>query len=268
MRKVLVFQHVAHEILGTLNPLLKAQRFRIRYVNFDRHPDAEASLEKYGGLIVLGGNMGVYEADRYPHIKYEMKLIEQALAKDIPVLGICLGAQILAHVLGAHVRKHHSKEIGWYDVYLTESGRKERLFEHFRSIEKVFQLHGDTFDIPKGAEHLAWSETCEGQAFRYGERAYGLQFHLEVDEGMIQRWLKNPLNKKELEESGGKFPENTILADTQAYVARSLELSRHTFENFIATFGELAGPSRRAPPPDRSSQQAVSNLRPVEPDGS
>lgn len=242
MRKVLVFQHVAHEILGTLNPLLKAKGFRIRYLNFDRNPEAQASLDKYDGLIVLGGNMGVYEADQYTHIKYEMEQIEQALKKEIPVLGICLGAQLLAHVLGAHVRKHHAKEIGWYDVHLTDSGKKEKLFGHFQPSEKIFQLHGDTFDVPSGAEHLAWSEICQGQAFRYGEKAYGLQFHLEVDEGMIQRWLKNPLNKKELEESGGKFREETILADTRTHIARSLAISRETFQKFIETFGELDRP--------------------------
>jgi GMP synthase (glutamine-hydrolysing) len=242
MRKVLVFQHVAHEILGTLNPLLKNRGFRIRYVNFDRHPNTEPSVEKYDGLVVLGGNMGVYEAESYPHIKVEMKLIEQALAKNIPVLGICLGAQILAHVLGSEVRKSGEKEIGWYDLHLTDAGRQDPLFAHFRKSEKVFQLHGDTFDVPKTAEHLASSDICPGQAFRYGEKAYGIQFHLEVDRGMIERWLKNPVNKKELDESGGKFDVHRIMADTEARIERSLEVSRLTFQNWIEKFGSLDRP--------------------------
>ncbi len=90
MRKIIVFQHVAHEILGTLNPLLKSKGFRVRYINFDRNPEETPSLEKYNGLIVLGGNMGVYEAEKYTHIKVELKLIEQALSKNIPILGICV----------------------------------------------------------------------------------------------------------------------------------------------------------------------------------
>src|SRR4051812_26954694 len=101
MRKLIVFQHVAHEILGTLNPLLKEQGFRVRYINFERTPHAEPALDKYNGLVVLGGYMGVYEADKYTHIRVEMKRIEEALKRNIPVLGICLGSQILAHVLGS-----------------------------------------------------------------------------------------------------------------------------------------------------------------------
>lgn len=151
MRKVLVFQHVAHEILGTLNPLLKARGLRVRYVNFDRNPDEKPSVEKYDGLIVLGGQMGVYEADKYTHIKVEMQLIEQALKKGIPILGICLGAQILAHVLGANVRKSPIKEVGWHDIDLTVAGEQDPLLGHFQKREKIFQMHGDTFDLPKTA---------------------------------------------------------------------------------------------------------------------
>lgn len=92
MRKVLVFQHVSNEILGTLNPLLKSRGMRIRYINFDRSPDEAPSVDRYSGLVILGGHMGVYEADKYTHIKVEMQLIEKALKKNIPILGICLGS--------------------------------------------------------------------------------------------------------------------------------------------------------------------------------
>ena len=140
MRRVIVFKHVAHEVLGTLNPLLREQGFRIRYVNFEREPGAQPSLEKYQGLVVFGGWMGVYEADRYPHIKVECQLIEAALKRDIPVLGICLGSQILAHVLGANVRKHEQKEVGWHEVELTNEGRSDPLLSPFGPRERVFQM--------------------------------------------------------------------------------------------------------------------------------
>jgi GMP synthase (glutamine-hydrolysing) len=236
MRKVIVFQHVAHEILGTLNPLLKQQGFRVRYVNFEREPDAEPSLEKYNGLIVLGGYMGVYEADTYKHIKVEMALIEQALKREIPILGICLGAQMLAHALGAEVRKSPQKEIGWYNVELTAAGKKDSLFESWRPEEKIFQMHGDTFDIPKSAIHLASSKICPSQAFRFGDKAYGLQFHLEVDQAMIERWMKVPANLKELADSGGQFSAAKILADTEKHISHSVQLSEQTFKNFIKIF--------------------------------
>jgi GMP synthase (glutamine-hydrolysing) len=100
MKKLLVLQHVAHELLGTLNPLLKRSGFRIRYVNFARHPEAQPSLAGYHGLVVLGGPMSVNDTDRLPHLITEMKLIEAGLHRNLPVLGICLGAQLIAKTLG------------------------------------------------------------------------------------------------------------------------------------------------------------------------
>src|SRR6185312_2919672 len=187
MRKVLVFQHAAHEILGTLNPLLKERGFRVRYVNFHRHPDMIPSIEKYDGLVVLGGNIGVYEAAAYPHIRVELKVIEEALKKDIPILGICLGSQMLAQVLGSPARKSKIREIGWCDVELTAHAKNDRVFAAFGPSEKIFQMHGDTFDIPKSATHLAQSKDFPAQAFKLGDKVYGLQFHLEVDQPMIHR---------------------------------------------------------------------------------
>ena len=116
MKKLLVVQHVAHEILGTLNPLLKRAGFRIRYVNFARYPEAEPSLDGYDGLIILGGPMSVYDADRFVHLTTELKLIEHAMERELPILGICLGAQLIAKALGASVYPNEEKEIGWYDV--------------------------------------------------------------------------------------------------------------------------------------------------------
>ena len=102
--------------------------------------------------------------------------------------------------LGAEVQRNPVKEIGWYDVTPTAEGEKDPLFSCFNGTEKIFQWHGDTFDIPHGAVHLATSPECPNQAFRYGERTYGLQFHLEVDEPLIHRWLKTPVHMRELEE--------------------------------------------------------------------
>lgn len=236
MRKVLVFQHVAHKILGTLNPTMKAHGLKMRYVNFERNPDEEPTIEKYNGLIILGGHMGVYEADKYTHIKTELKLIEEALKKNIPILGICLGAQLLAHVLGSPVRKSREKEIGWYDINLTADGLNDSLFSHFKSTEKLFQLHGDTFDIPLTATHLASTELCPAQAFRYGEKVYGIQFHLEVDEAMIHRWLENPLNYQDIIKSEGRFTIEDIRKQTDIHIQHSKNLSHQTFNKFIEHF--------------------------------
>lgn len=244
MRKVLVFQHVAHKILGTLNPTLKEHRLNMRYVNFERTPDEHPSMKKYNGLIILGGHMGVYESEKYKHIKVEMQLIEEALKKDIPILGICLGAQLLAHVLGSSVRKSSEKEIGWCDIDLTSAGVTDPLFSHFKPKEKIFQLHGDTFDIPKTSVHLAKSNICEAQAFKYGDKVYGFQFHLEVDQMMIQRWLDNPKNFDEMFSSHKNFSKEKIEQETQLYLPNSLDISRQTFEKFIGLFSLKERPIR------------------------
>jgi len=236
MKKVLVFQHVAHKILGTLNPALKDRGLRLRYVNFERNPEEKPSIEKYHGLIILGGHMSVYEKDIYTHIKTEMQLIEEALKKDIPILGICLGAQLLAHVLGAPVTKAREKEIGWHDIKLTDAGLSDPLFSHFKATEKIFQLHGDTFALPQGHTHLASSAICEGQAFRYQDKVYGMQFHLEVDGPMIERWLNNPANLKDIENSQGKYSLEMIKKETAENIEKSLILSQATFQKFIDLF--------------------------------
>jgi GMP synthase (glutamine-hydrolysing) len=185
MKRILVFQHVPHEELGTLDFLLREAGCEIHTVKFWRAGSAPASLEGFAALIVLGGPMGVYEADKHPHLAAETRLIETALNKDLALLGICLGSQLMANALGARVYPSGIKEIGWYDLTPTPDAKNDPLLRHLRAREKVFQWHGDTFDLPTGAVHLAFSPLCPNQAFRYGRNAYALQFHLEVDRKMI-----------------------------------------------------------------------------------
>lgn len=231
MKKILVCQHVAHELLGTLNPLLKSHGFRIKYINFGRDPKAQPSLEGTDGLILLGGPMNVDDVDRYPHLAHEVILIQQAVAKELPVFGICLGAQLIAKALGGTVTKNRVKEIGWYDLDLTTEGKKDPLFLHFNPREKIFQWHGDTFSIPPGAVHLASSPDCATQAFRYHSNVYGFQFHLEVDEPMIHRWLNVAENKKEVADP------SQILAETPEHIGRLQTLAHQNFGELAKIFG-------------------------------
>ncbi|MCC6138952.1 MAG: type 1 glutamine amidotransferase [Bdellovibrionaceae bacterium] len=236
MRKILVFQHVGHEPLGTLDPLLKAAGFRIRYINFGRDPFLEPNVDAYNGLIILGGPMGVYEANQHPHLLWEMKQIEKAFTKNIPVLGICLGSQLMAAVLGAHVRKAPRWELGWNEIHTTEHAKNDPVFKHYKQTEKIFQIHQDTFDVPSTAVHLASSDLCSGQAFRYGNKAYALQYHLEVNEPMIHRWMKRPENNDIVLQSHGAFNIETIDKDTSTHISASLALSQKTFQSFIDLF--------------------------------
>lgn len=248
MKRLLVFQHVPHEILGTFNPLLKAAGFRIRYLNFGRTPDAKPNVEKYDGLIILGGPMCVDQVDGHPHLLTEIEAIRTAMELHMPVLGICLGAQLIAKALGAKVRRSPVKEIGWYDVTPTPEGEKDPLFGCFSGTEKIFQWHGDTFDIPHEAVHLATSPDCANQAFRFGDRTYGLQFHLEVDEALIERWLQTPVHVRELEHLEGRISADRIRAETQQYIADSTLLGERLFGEYIRLFSSrvrrVALPSR------------------------
>jgi GMP synthase (glutamine-hydrolysing) len=237
MKKLLVVQHVAFEILGTLNPLLKSAGFRIRYVNFGRHPHAQPRLDGYHGLVVLGGPMNADQFDQYPHLKTEVHLIEDALEREVPILGICLGAQLLAMALGAEVKRNRQKEIGWYDVSLTDEGKQDPLFAHFAPTERIFQWHGDTFDVPESCVHLAASPTCANQAFRYRSNVYGLQFHMEVDEPLIERWLRVPIHRKEIESLKGSVNPETIRLETTQHIDRLKALSDRTFGELIKLFG-------------------------------
>lgn len=236
MRRLLVFQHVPYEILGTLDPLLRNAGFRIRYVNFGREPHARPNIDKYAGLVVLGGPMNCDQAERYPHLHTEIDAIRETLAQGKPILGICLGSQLLARALGAHVYKNPVKEIGWYDLYPTKAGREDPLFSHLADHQKIFQWHGDTFEIPDGAVHLASSPDCPNQAFRYGDNVYGLQFHLEVDEPLINRWLHTPVNAKELKSLPEPGRAERIQAETPLHVGHAIRLGDQVFGEFIRLF--------------------------------
>lgn len=248
MRKLLVFQHVPYEPLGTLDTQFKNAGFRIRYVNFARSERLRLDVGRYNGLVVLGGPMSVNDVSRYSHLAEEIDAIRTAIAADIPVLGICLGAQLIAAALGAPVVPNAVKEIGWSDVKRTPAGSADPLFRHFKTTEKIFQWHGDTFALPDGAALLAETAACKHQAFRYGAGVYGLQFHLEVDEALIRRWLNTPEMRRELAESHVAGHTEKILEQTRQHIARSTRLSRAVFGAFIDRhFGwrrRLALPSR------------------------
>ncbi|PKL39888.1 MAG: amidotransferase [Spirochaetae bacterium HGW-Spirochaetae-1] len=165
-------------------------------------------------LLVMGGPMGVHDGDRYPWLKEEMLFIEKCISRGATVLGICLGAQLIAHVMGAQVRKNPYREIGWFPVTsvpLTDTGPASRLVLPQRFT--AFHWHGDTFDIPRGAVHLARSEACENQAFIYDDRVLGLQFHLESTPESVDLLIENARHE----------------LDGSAWVQDARELSRRDF---------------------------------------
>jgi GMP synthase (glutamine-hydrolysing) len=237
MRKLLVFQHSAREPLGVFDPMLRRAGFRIRYVNFSRQPDFKPDVSRYNGLVVLGGPMNVDQRDQFPHLVTEIDAIRQALDRGMPILGICLGAQLLAAALGAHVRPNHVREIGWYRLHPTAAAGGDPLCRHLDGSQHVFQWHAYTFDLPPGAMHLASTPTCPHQAFRHGDRAYGLQFHLEADEKLIHTWLQVPEYRAEAQNAGPAHHLEHILRETHAHSPHALTLSERVFGEFIGLLG-------------------------------
>jgi GMP synthase (glutamine-hydrolysing) len=146
----------------------------------DRGEPVPADLRGMAGLVVMGGPMGVYEAEVHPHLLAEQRLIESALRLELPVLGVCLGSQLLAATLGARVAPGPRKEIGWFPVTCTEAARTDPLFAAAPATFTALHWHGDAFDLPSDATSLARSELTPHQAFRWGKAAHGLLFHLEA----------------------------------------------------------------------------------------
>ena len=189
--KVWVLQHTPPETLGTIADALAAREVVSHYVRPFLKEKIPAGMEEAVGLVVMGGPMGVRDVEQMPFLRDEMRLIEDALKQKKPVLGVCLGSQMLASVLGAQVTRGKKKEIGWFPVRLAEHAAKDHLWHGLEPAFVAYHWHGDVFDLPKGAVSLASSEMTEHQAFGYGDNAYGLLFHMEVTENMVREMIRH-----------------------------------------------------------------------------
>jgi len=236
MRKLLVFQHVPLEPLGTLNQQFKESGFRIRYVNFDRTPDERVDPARYHGLVVLGGPMAADQVERYAHLNHEKDVIRRAVDLGLPVLGICLGAQLIAAAFGGRTLRRAAPEFGWVDVRPTAHGREDRLIGQFSAVEAVYQWHSDTFSLPHGAVNLAESDRCQYQAFRLYDHVYGFQFHLEADRDLIERWITAPGNAALLSGHGIRIDQAEAMRECDRLLPRANELGRAVFGEFINRF--------------------------------
>lgn len=223
-----VIRHVPHEGLGLIEESLAAAGVSHCYY----HPsETDSDMGRFDYLVILGGPWSVY--DNFPWLEAETELIKQTIEKGIPLLGICLGAQLIARTLGAIVSPCDTKEIGWYPLNLTGAGSSDNVLGNLEAEETVFQWHGDTFDIPEGAEHLASSPNCTNQAFRYGDSTWALQFHLEVTPEMVNTWLEVPENQLEVQTAFGNSKSEEIKKDTASHAGRLNELGARAFASFL-----------------------------------
>lgn len=191
MGSVLVLQHNLVETLGTIEGAIRGRNLSPRYIRPFLGEPVPQTIGSAAALVVMGGPMGVYEQGRYPFLGDEMRLIEDALRLNRPILGICLGSQLIAATLGGSVTKEEEKEIGWHPVHLNDKALSDRLFEGVAPSFVPFHWHGDKFDLPIGAVSLARSDLTRHQAFRYGDLVYGLLFHLEVTSELITGMIKS-----------------------------------------------------------------------------
>lgn len=211
---VLIIKHVDIEGPGLIENCLKQENILYQILNLNSNIHLP-KLDDFTHIVLLGGPMNVYEEDRYPFLREEDLFIKEAIQRGKTILGICLGAQLIAKALGTKVFKAPVKEIGWYDVSLTKIGSNDPLFSNFPKTFPVFQWHEDTFEIPKAGKLIVTSTSVPHQAFRYGEGVYGLQFHLEVTEEMIQEWVETYEEEFKDLHSTPLFSKAEIMTETE-----------------------------------------------------
>ncbi len=185
---ILVIQHEPFEHLGHFAAVLRGRGMEACHRNLGD----PLSLDGHIGVILMGGPMSAN--DPLTGLAAELRLIDKALGAGVPLLGVCLGSQLIAKALGARVYPNPETEIGWAPVHLTEAGQRDRIFRTLPSPSTFFHWHSETFDVPSGAEWLAYSDKCRHQAYRYGRNVYGIQFHPEITAEMIADWCEQPVN--------------------------------------------------------------------------
>jgi GMP synthase (glutamine-hydrolysing) len=232
MKTALVLRHLAFEDLGLLQPVLQQAGYAIRYLEAGVDALGAAPLEA-DLLVILGGPISVYDVEDYPWLTEEIHWIRERLLADRPTLGICLGAQLMARALNAKVYAGGTKEIGWaplrrgrettdtagFDAYLAQTGT-------------VLHWHGDTYDLPSGARHLAASALYENQAFAWGAHCLALQFHPEFDPRRLEQWLIG--HCMEIAATPNVTPAS-LRADTALHASQAQTAAEQFFTTWIAS---------------------------------
>jgi GMP synthase (glutamine-hydrolysing) len=222
---ILVVRHEPFEHLGRFAEILTQKNIPFFYRDLGE-PSAlgagaldAGALDTCQGVIIMGGPQSAN--DSLPGLVAELKLIERVVAAGTPVLGICLGAQLIAKALGARVYRNPEKEIGWAPVCFTEAAAHDPVFGGVASPSTFFHWHGETFDLPAGAQWLAYSDKCRHQAYRFGTNVYGVQFHPEITPEMIVDWSAQPANCGDVESLEAAIDPHA--ADTAPLARRMLE---------------------------------------------
>ena len=187
---VTILQHIHCETPGIISDCLQSADIDTRWIQTFKGDPIPSSMIAQDGLIVMGGPMSVYDHEQFPFLLEEQRLIEAALKDDRPVLGVCLGSQLLAATLGAEVKRGAQKEIGWHPITLSQGAASDTLWKDLPQRFTAYHWHGDVFDLPYETVSLASSELTPCQGFRYGKNAYGFLFHMEMTEKIIRNMVE------------------------------------------------------------------------------
>jgi GMP synthase (glutamine-hydrolysing) len=230
--KVLVLQHIACEPPGVYGDVLRDRGATIERVELDEG-DRLPDWRRFDAVIAMGGPMGACDDADLPWLAGERQLIRDAVQAGMPFWGVCLGAQLLAASLGARVYSGPAPEVGLLPVTLTREARDDPVFAEAPGALPTLQWHGDTFDLPAGAQLLATSSVYTNQAFRWGRAAYGLQFHLEVSTAMAVAWGEVPAYAESLERMLGPGSFERLAQELALRSAEMHELARRIFARWL-----------------------------------
>ncbi|WP_306119135.1 MULTISPECIES: glutamine amidotransferase [unclassified Roseitalea] len=228
MKSAIAIRHVGFEDLGAFAPALRSAGYQVHYWDIGEQELWTVDPVKTDLLIVLGGPIGAYDNEAYPFLAEEIAILEQRLAANRPTLGICLGAQLIARAAGARVYPGRAKEIGFAPIRLTQAGQSSCLTP-FADEPMTLHWHGDTFDLPAGAERLASTDLCENQAFTMGPNIVGFQFHPEASAKGFEKWLVG--HAAEL--AAARIDVPRLRADAQRYGAELERKAQAVLSNWL-----------------------------------
>lgn len=232
MAEIVIIQHQAGEGPGTIEEELLGGGHKVRRVRIDQGEKVPSDLSTVGGLVIMGGSMGVGDQGKMGHLKDEIALLKHFIVAEKPILGICLGAQLLASALGAEVVAGE-KEIGWLPVRKMPDAFKDAVLRRLPENFPALLWHGDHFSLPKGAVHLLSTDKCGCAAFRHGKKAYGLVPHLEMTAAMVDEMVAG--SRKELAAAGVEAGQ--ILEDTSEHAEPAEELARVMWRAWAGLLG-------------------------------
>ena len=253
--RILVLQHAGCEPPGVYEDEARARGVELERIILDEHPELP-DWRPYAAVLAMGGAMGAYEEEHHAWLTAEKRLIAEAVTAGRPYWGVCLGAQLLAASLGARVAPGPRPELGVLEVRLTGAAAEDPVFAGAPEQFSTLQWHSDTYELPPGAVRLAESELYAQQAFVIG-RAYGLQFHLEVDSKLAAEWMEIPDYADELERLGGAGMPAAVLEQVAEIEPRSVPLARSLFGRWLSEVVGIgsAGSARRLRPAAESPRQ-------------